>query len=402
MPDIAAQRPTTDGSARHLRARDTGEQKTTTLELFFDLIYVFAVTQLSHLVIDGDVGLRSVVRATFLLVVVWWAWIYTTWMVNWFDPESGPVRLLLNAIALASLLMSAAIPHAFGSDGLLFALSYVGLQGTRNVTAMLLLDRAHSLRPVFERIVAWSGATAALWLAGGLWGPGRDTLWGVALAVELTAPLVGYRTPGLGRSLTSDWPIDGGHFAERFQSFIIIALGESIVVTGATASAGGLSAGVIGALAIAFAVTAALWWLYFGDVAEHARHDLAAAEDPGRLARDAYTYLHLPIAAGIIMIAVGDDLLISHPGRSLATGALLMVTLGPAVYLLGETLVRLRMAGRVSRRRLTAVAALVLVALLARPLPAAGVAGVTAGVLIVLGGAEYEPLLSRCRGLRGT
>lgn len=163
-----------------------------------------------------------------------------------------------------------------------------------------------------------------------------------------------YWTPGLGRSATDDWDIEGGHFAERFQAFIIIALGESIVVTGATASQG-LSGSVVAALIVAFVGTGALWWLYFGEVAEHSRKHLAAAEDPGRLGRDAYTYLHLPITAGIIMVAVADDLLLKHPGRPLATAGVVMTAGGPALYLFGETLFRLRMIGPVSPKRVGAV-----------------------------------------------
>src|SRR5438270_2412916 len=150
--------------SHHLRPRDGREQPTTAVELFFDLVYVFAVTQLSHLVISGHVSWQSLGHATFLLLVVWWAWIYTTWMVNWFDPRSGAVRLVLVACSLASLLMSVSIPDAFHGQAALFAGAYVALQLGRNAAAARLLDRRHSLRPTFERIVAWSGLSAALWI----------------------------------------------------------------------------------------------------------------------------------------------------------------------------------------------------------------------------------------------
>ncbi len=340
--------------SRHLRPRDGGQQPTTAVELLFDLVYVFAVTQLSHLVISGHLSLTSVARAAFLLLVVWWAWIYTTWMVNWFDPRSGAVRLVLIVVSLASLLMSAAIPHAFGSQATLFAAAYVALQVGRNLIGMLLLERDHALRRTFERILAWSVLSGVLWLTGGLVsGSLRLVVWGPALAIDLLAPIVGYWTPRLGRSLTSDWTVEGGHFAERFQAFIIIALGESIVITGATASARGLSVEIVVSLAIAFLGTGALRWLYFGEVAERSRRHLAESEDPGRLARDAYTYLHLPIVAGIIMVGVADDLLIAHPSNTLDVAGIVMMVGGPAVYLLGETLFRLRMIGSVSPKRIT-------------------------------------------------
>jgi low temperature requirement protein LtrA len=379
--------------SRHLRRRDGREQKTTALELFFDLVYVFAVTQLSHLVIDGGISGTSLVHAGFLLLVVWWAWIYTTWWVNWYDPDSGAVRLVLAAVALGSLLMSAAIPSAFDRHGLLFAGAYVAMQVSRNVAAVVLAGPGNPLRLVFGRIVVWSLASGALWLAGGFaTGHARFALWAVALAVDLVAPLFGYRTPGLGSSATLDWDVEGGHFAERFQSFVIIALGESIVVTGATASARGLTGEIVLALSLAFVVTATMWWLYFGEVAEGARRTMAESEDPGRLARDAYTYLHLPIVTGIIMVAIGDELLFAHPRRPLSTAGLVMTVAGPAVYLLGESLVRLRMIRQVGWKRLVAVGAFAVLGVAAHDASAVVVCGGVAAVLVLLAAWEYPPV----------
>jgi low temperature requirement protein LtrA len=371
-------------SARHLRPRDRGEHPTTPVELFFDLIYVFAVTQLSHYLL-GDLSVAGVARTLFLLVVVWWAWVYTTWMVNWFDPTSGAVRLVLVGGALASLLMAAALPGALSDHGGLFAGAYVALQVGRNVAGAVLLERVHPLRRIFERLVAWSLGSGVLWIAGALVSPSaRLAVWGAALAVDLIAPLLGYWTPGLGRSATADYAVEGGHFAERFQAFIIIALGESIVVTGATASNAGLSTSVVLALGVAFLGTGALWWLYFGEVAAHSRRDLAGAEDPGRLARDAYTYGHLPIVAGIIGVAVADDLLLAHPGHALSTAGAAMTLGGPALYLLCDGLFRLRMIGSVNPKRVLAVAALAALGLPAAHVSALGLSALVAGVLTAL------------------
>lgn len=339
--------------------------------------------------IDSELSRAAIAQAAFLLLVVWWAWIYTTWMVNWFDPGSTKVRLILAGVTLASLLMSAAIPTAFGSEGWLFAGAYVAIQVGRNVGALALLERDHRLRRVFERLVAWSCASAVLWLAGAAADEAaRPWIWGAALAIDLAAPLAGYVTPGLGRSLTTDWDVEGAHFAERFQSFVIIALGESIVITGATASSRGLTAESVLALALAFFISGALFWLYFGEVAEHSLSDIATAEDPGSLARDAYTYLHVPIIAGIIMVAVADDLLVAHPGDHLTTAGVVMATIGPAVYLLGEASVRLRMIGRVSPRRLACVVALVVLCLLGGQMSALILAGCVAALLAVLAMSE--------------
>lgn len=381
-----------------LRPRDGSAQPTTPVELLFDLVYVIAVTQLSHLVISHDVRLTAVAQAGFLLLVVWWAWIYTTWMVNWFDPSSGAVRLVLVLCGLCSLLMSAALPRAFGADAVLFAVAYVVMQVGRNAAGGLLLDRSHGLRPTFERITAWSLISAPLWLAGALAGPGnRMAWWGPALAIDLVAPAVGYWLPVRGRIEVNTWAIEGNHFAERFQAFIIIALGESIGVTGLTAAAGTLHGAVLLALTVAFLQTGALWWLYFGEVAEHSQQEIARAKDPARLARDAYTYLHLPIVAGIIMVAVADDFLIADPHR-VATGPVLaMLVGGPAVYLAGESLFRLRMIGSVSPKRVAAVLALLALAALGGAVSIFVLALCVTAVLTTLALIEYEPLVQRLR-----
>jgi low temperature requirement protein LtrA len=374
----------------HLRRRAEGHGSASYVELFFDLVYVFAITQLSHLLI-GHLDAEGAARTAFLLVVVWWAWNYTTWMVNWFDPASLPVRLVLIGGMLASLLMAAAIPVAFSTGGIVFAAGYVALQCGRNVVGTLLLRPDEGLRSTFQRLLAWSVASGVLWIAGGLAdGSARTVLWIVAIAIDLAGPLARYRTPGLGRSETSEWTIDGALFAERFQLFIIIALGESIVVTGATSTEAGLDLETVAALAVAFAGTAALWWLYFETVATHSQRDIARHEDPGRIARDAYTYLHVPIVAGIILAAVGDELLLLHPLDEL-DGAGIAVTLGgPILYLLGELLVRLRMVGRWSVRRSVAIAALVVLVLPALVLPAIAVAGLATLVLVSLAAWEYR------------
>jgi low temperature requirement protein LtrA len=347
--------------ARHLRPRGDGvAQPTTTVELFFDLVYVFAVTQLSHQILD-DPSLAGVARAAFLLLVVWWAWIYTTWMANWFDPGSPAVRGLLTAVMLVSLLMAAALPGAFDEHGMLFAASYVALQVGRNAAAASLLHRRHRLRQVFERLVVWSAASGVLWLAGAtLDGDDRLMLWIPALVLELAAPAAGYWLPGRGRAATTDYDIEGTHFAERCQIFIIIALGESIVVTGATASEAGMTSTVVLCLVIAFVETAALWWLYFGATAQDARVTISKHDNPGRVARDAYTYAHLPIVAGIIATAVASHLLITEPHEAPSGVGVAMILGGPALYLLGEALFGWRTTGAINGKRVAVAALLIL------------------------------------------
>ena len=386
---------------RHLRPRGNGgSQQTTTVELFFDLVFVFAVTQLSHQILD-DLSVAGVARAAFLLLVVWWAWIYTTWMANWFDPASSSVRGVLTAVMLGSLLMAAALPEAFEEGALLFAASYVALQVGRNAAAAWLLHRRHRLRDIFERLVIWSAAAGALWLAGAaLDGDQRLMLWPAALALELAAPATGYWLPGRGRAVTTDYDIEGTHFAERCQLFIIIALGESIVVTGASASAAGLTSTVVLCLVVAFVETAALWWLYFGATAERARVTLSTCEDPGRLARDAYTYFHLPIVAGIIATAVANKLLIAAPHQAPDGVGAAMILGGPALYLLGESLFGWRMTGATNARRVALAALLILLVPLAGRLSVLLLSLIVASLLLALAVWELRaPAVKRAAAL---
>ncbi len=343
----------------HLRPRVEGApQQTTTVELFFDLVYVFAITQLSHLLL-GHLSPGGAARAAFLLVVVWWAWIYTTWMTNWFDPSSPTVRAVLTGATLASLLMAAAVPEAFGENGLLFAAAYVVLQVGRNFAAVSMLEREHRLRDIYERVLLWSIASGALWLAGAVLGSeDRLALWLPALALDLLAPVAGYWLPGRGRAATTEYDIEGGHFTERCQLFVLIALGESIVVAGATASDGGLTPSSVIPLVVSFLETVAFWWLYFGTPAEQLRAAAIASENPGRLARDAYTYVHVLIVAGVVATAAANNLLLANPQASPHGADLAIILGGPALFLLGVTLFQWMTAGQAKPERPLAAALL--------------------------------------------
>jgi low temperature requirement protein LtrA len=181
--------------------------------------------------------------------------------------------------------------------------------------------------------------SAPLWVAGGIVDAeaARWVLWLGALGLDLAAPLATYWLPGLGTTAMSQWQIEGAHFGERFQLFVIIALGESVVLAGATASATGLSVDVVAALLLAFLSSTALWWLYFGQLAGTVLERIRAAtvEDRGRIGRDIYTYLHLPIIAGIVLVAVGDELAVAHPTDDLHGAGALVTLSGPALFLGG-------------------------------------------------------------------
>jgi low temperature requirement protein LtrA len=341
-----------------LRTRDGGEQRVTPLELFFDLVYVFAVTQLSHRLLE-HLTLGGALETLFLLLVVWWAWVYTTWFTNWFDTDRPPVRALLVAIMLASLVMSVAIPEAFDKQGLMFASAYVVIQVGRTLFVVLALDKSSSLGRNFQRILAWFAIPAVLWVAGGLLeGETRYVLWVLALALEYTGPVTGFYTPGLGRSATGEWTVEGGHLAERCQLFVIIALGESILVTGTTFGDLEPSTARIAAFVVAFLGSAALWWIYFARHAEVARETISSSEDPGRLGRSAYTYFHLPMVAGIIAVAAADELTVAHPGEHGTPASVALTLGGTALFLAGHAFFKWAMFRVLSWARVVAIAAL--------------------------------------------
>jgi low temperature requirement protein LtrA len=338
--------------------RQQGGQRVTFVELFFDLVYVLAVTQLSHLLLE-HLGVHGAAQTALLLMAVWTAWIYNAWFTNWFDPDRRVVRLVLLGVMLASLLMSASLPEAFGERGLVFAAAYVTMQVGRTVFVIAALGEDPGLRRNFQRILSWLVASGLLWLAGGLaQATAREALWLAAVVADFTAPACGFYTPGLGRSRTTDWTITGGHMAERCQLFVIIALGESLLVTGTTFGELPLSAVTVAALVVAFAGSVALWWVYFDRSAEDAGEVIARSADPGRLGRSAYTYCHIPMVAGIIVAAVGDELMLAHPGGHAGAATAATVLGGPALFLAGHGAFKRMVFGRVSVPRLLAVLAL--------------------------------------------
>jgi low temperature requirement protein LtrA len=368
-----------------LRRQREVEQRTTTLELFYDLVFVFAVTQVSHLLLD-HLTWEGAGQAALVLLVVWWAWNYTTWVTNELDPESTIVRLLLIALMLGSLLMAIAIPQAFGDRALLFAGSYVAIQVGRHLFLTFVAAEAGTIERLrAARILAWFLVASVLWIAGAIADDGaRTALWLAALALDYGAPLVTFWVPGREPLSPRAWEVGTEHFAERFQLFIIIALGESIVVTGATTADLDLNAARIAAFALAFLATAAQWWLYFNLVANIAQRRLAQAENRTLMARDAYTYLHVVIVAGILLGAVGDELVIAHPTSELPNAELVAVACGPALYLLAHVALRLRVAGTISWRRLTGAIACLACGAIGTFAPALVVGALLLGVLVAV------------------
>jgi low temperature requirement protein LtrA len=307
------------------------------------------------------------VQAALLLMAVWWLWIYTAWATNWLDPQTTPVRLMLFAQMLAGLVLSTSIPQAFESRGLAFAVAYVAIHVGRCLFTLWSLRRHDPANfRNFQRITAWLAVAAVFWIAGGFAeGAMRLALWGIALAIEYAGPAAGFWTPRLGRSTTADWNIEGSHMAERAGLFIIIALGESVLVTGATFSKMDWTTLTVAAFVVAFVGTVAMWWIYFNIGAERGSEVIARSDDPGRLGRLAYTYIHLLPVAGIIVSAASDELVLAHPDGHMDFKTAVAVLGGPALFLLGNLLFK-----RTQVRR-TGLSHMVGLGLLAALVPAA-------------------------------
>ena len=313
--------------------------RVTYAELFFDLVFVFAVTQISHTLL-GHFTPLGVLQTTLLFLAVWWVWVYTSWITNWLDPEQTPVRVLLFALMLGGLVLSTSIPQAFESRGLWFAIAYASMQVGKTVFLWIVTPPArHLARMNAIRITAWLAMSAGFWIAGGLAeGHLRLVLWAFALGIEYLSPAVRFWIPKYGASSVADWVVEGGHMAERCALFVIIALGESIVVIGATFSELAWTTENVSAFASSFVGSLAMWWIYFHKGAEAGSELISRSSEPGRLARLAYTYLHMPIVAGIVVSAVADELVLKHPGGHSDPKTVLSAIGGPLLFLLGTIL----------------------------------------------------------------
>lgn len=377
-----------------LRPRHANQKaRVTNIELFFDLVFVFAVTQLSHSLLHS-LTLTGAIHTSLLFLAVWWVWIYTSWVTNWLDPERAPVRLLLFALMLAGLILSASLPEAFEAKGLFFAVAYVSMQVGRSAfTLWALGDSSPGNTRNFQRITSWLAFAGIFWIIGAF---AEDTArlawWALALSLEYIAPSLGFWTPGLGRSTTGDWDVEGGHLAERCALFIIIALGESVLVTGAAFAGLAWTPETVGAFVAAFAGSVAMWWIYFDTGAERGTGLIAASEDPGRLGRLVYTYIHLLIVAGIIVSAVADDLVLVHPAGLVKPDALAVILGGPAIYLTGNALFKRAICGRLPLSHLAGLTMLLLLVPVAAKLTPLTLGTATTVILMIAAAWEWNSL----------
>jgi low temperature requirement protein LtrA len=331
------------------------EHQVTPLELFFDLVFVFAITQVTSLLADQPTW-GGVLRGMLVLAAVWWAWIGYAHLTSAMDVDEGGIRLAMLASMGAMLGVALAVPGAFGHDAVLFGCAYLLVRLLHLVLSAIVARDDPDARGALLRFAPTATFGALLiMVAGFLEGDERIALWAVALAIDYLGPAV----IGIGRG----WRVAPEHFAERFGLIVLIALGESIIAIGVGA---GFELGTreIGAAALGIVVVSAFWWLYFDVAAIFARRRLVRARgvERARLARDAYTYLHLPMVAGIVLFALGLKTTLADVGEALDTVPAVGLCGGAALYLLAHVAFLFRATDYVFRRR--TVGAVVLLALI--------------------------------------
>ncbi len=367
------------------------EHQITPVELFFDLVFVFAITQVTRQLANEPTW-GGVLRGMLVLAALWWAWNVYAWLTSATDVDEGGVRLAMLVSMGAMLVVALAVPGAFGGDAVLFAVAYLFVRLIHLVlSAVVGRDDPDRLGALLRFAPTAIFGASLLVLAGFLDGNARIAVWVVALAIDYLGPAV----IGVGRG----WRIAPEHFAERHGLIILIALGESIIAIGVGAGFV-LGTGVIVGAALGIVVVSALWWLYFDVAAIFARRRLmqASGVEQARLARDSYGYLHLLMVAGIVLFALGLKTTLGHVGEALDTVPAVGLCGGAALYLLGHIAFLFRTTGRVFRRR--TVGAVVLLALIpaAVAIPSLAALGLVSTVCSLV--VAYEVLRYREHRLR--
>jgi low temperature requirement protein LtrA len=340
----------TKSRADELVRRPEGPPQATFLELFFDLAFVVALFQLTQGLIR-DLRWSGAFQTLVLLLAVWFIWFSTAWMTDRLDPQRRPIQLVVIATLVGSLVMAAALPEAFGSRGLVFVGPLVAIQVGRVGVFVGLGVRGQKLDRDTMRPLFWAGLSALPWIAGALaHGTIRAALWTLATIIDYTAFVVGFPTPRLGRQPTSESPILAEHLAERYRQFLIIALGELFLVTGLAFSGSGITFYRSAAFVVSTATTLLLWRIYIHRAGELLSAAIAVAAKPARLAQSA-SYAHLVMVAGIVVTAVGVELVIAHPLGHTGPAWIAVILGGPALFLAGRAHFEYLVFARVSRDR---------------------------------------------------
>ncbi|HEV3499422.1 MAG TPA: low temperature requirement protein A [Bradyrhizobium sp.] len=359
--------------------------RVTYAELFFDLVFVYAITQISHTLLGRFTPLGAI-QVALLFLAVWWVWVFTTWITNWLNPELTPVRILLFLLMLGGLVLSTSIPTAFEARGLWFATAYAAMQVGRTMFWLASVPPGRTLvRWNAIRILVWLSASAVFWILGGFaQGQSRLVLWTVALAIEYVAPAARFWIPRYGPSTIEEWAVEGGHIAERCAGFIIIALGEAIVVNAATFADLSWTTETVGAFVSAFVGSIAMWWIYFHKGAEAGSELISRSSESGRVARLAYTYLHLPIVAGIVLSAVADELVLKHPDGVSDPRTISTAIGGPSLFLIGTILFKYSIRGFLQLSHGVGIIAFIILAWFARDLSPLMLSIATTAIMILV------------------
>jgi low temperature requirement protein LtrA len=370
------------------------EQRVTSLELFFDLVFVFAITQVTALLSD-DPTAAGIGRGMLVLGALWWAWAAYAWLTNTVNPEEGLVRLAVFAASGAMIVVALAVPEAFDEHGVLFGAAYLIVRALHIALYALAARGDPGLARAVLSIIPTSTVSGILLVtAGFLDGGDRIGLWVAALAIDYFGPLLGR---GAG------WHLHPHHFAERHGLIVIIAIGESIVAVGVGATGRPLTAGVVTAALLGIAVAAAFWWTYFDWWTIVAEQRLAESSGATRnaLARDLYSYLHLPLVAGIVIFAMAMKKTLAHVGGTLEAVPAGALCGGLALYFFAYSALRLRYHRQLARGRSAAAVALVALYPLAREFSALGALAAATAILVVLVAYEaihYREARARIRG----
>jgi low temperature requirement protein LtrA len=378
----------TAGSARVApEGGDPTEQRVTPLELFFDLVFVFALTQVTGFLADHLTWV-GMIQGAALLAVLWWAWGGYAWLTNAVPAEEViPARLVILTAMAAMLVASLAVPDAFGKYGVLFGLSYFVVRFLQVLLYALATGGTPETRRAILRLSTGFLLAPALLIAAGFFdGLAQGALWVFALAIDYGVAFVGG---------VSGFRVHAGHFVERHSLVIIIALGESIVAVGVGVSGLAIGAGIIVAAVLGVALAAGLWWVYFDLVMLAAERRLSRAKggERARLARDSYSYLHLPMVAGIIFVALGVKKTLAHVGDPLAIVPAVALCGGVALYLLGHNAFRLRDVGSVSVPRMVVTVLCCALIPVAVSVPSLITLAFLAGLMCAL--AAFETIRSR-------
>jgi low temperature requirement protein LtrA len=338
----------------------------TPLELFFDLVYVLTINQLTHNLFE-HVDARGMAETLVLTLAVMYAWFMTVWTSNWLDGDRRPVRLLLLGLMFASLLMSASVAQAFDDRAGLFVIGYLTIQIGRTIFAVVGF-RGHRLHMHFVGALAWEVGTAPLWIAGiAVDGDTRLAVWAAAVAITYGGVIAGHPLPGRRSPFSSDSQIYAEHLLERFRLFFLIALGETVLSIGNAFAGQPVQADRILALAIAFAGSVALWWCYFHRAERLGLDAAGAAADPSRIV-GLGNYTLILMVIGIVAIAVGDELAIVGPHDPSTLDAALLVFGGPILFMLAQLAFMRRASGDVSRARTLACVGLLVLGFATAPL----------------------------------